>query len=185
MNELVQVIVEPTPNPNSLKFSWGKTVVDDGPFDFPDARKAEKSPLATKIFRNNGVLGVFVGREFVTVTKHEGVSWERLETKVIETLRDHVVSGDPMVDDDIKEGVEEDHGVISSKIREILDRDIRPAVAMDGGDIIFMGYDDGIVRLRLQGSCSGCPSSTATLKMGIEGRLKQAIPEVVEVVAVS
>ncbi|MCA9319709.1 MAG: NifU family protein [Planctomycetes bacterium] len=182
----MQIVAEPTPNPNSMKFSWGSPVLDEGgPFDFPNAAAAEKSsPLAARIFRQNGVLGVFIARDFVSVTRHPGVGWEGLQGGIADVLREHVASGEAAVSAEaVTAPPAADPGDIESRIRAILDRDIRPAVAMDGGDIQFVGYNAGVVMLQMKGSCSGCPSSTATLKMGVENRLRQEIPEITEVLA--
>lgn len=183
MSSMVQVVAEPTPNPNSLKFSWGATVVDDGPFDFPDVRAAERSPLAAKLFRRNGVLGVFVARDFVTVTKHPGVSWDRLQADVTDVIKQHAESGEEIVSAAAEVAETIDPEDVEARIRQVLDDEIRPAVAQDGGDVVFVGFNAGVVLLQLRGACSGCPSSTATLKMGIENRLRQAVPEVTQVTA--
>lgn len=182
MTEMIQVVAEPTPNPNSLKFSWGRLVTEAGPFDFADPKVAESSPLATKLFRQNGVMGVFIARDFITVTKHPGVGWELLQVMVQDVIRKHVESGETIVDESAKPAeMSADPADIEARIRKILDEQIRPAVAMDGGDIHFVGFNAGVVLLQLKGACSGCPSSMATLKMGVENRLRQEIPEVIEV----
>ncbi|MCB9833918.1 MAG: NifU family protein [Planctomycetes bacterium] len=182
MSESIQVVIEPTPNPNSLKFSWAATVVDGGPFDFANPKVAESSPLATKLFRQNGVMGVFIARDFVTVTKHPGVGWELLQVLVKDVIRNHVESGELIVEPDAKPAeLAADPADVEARIRKVLDEQIRPAVAMDGGDIHFVGFNAGVVLLQLKGACSGCPSSMATLKMGVENRLRQEVPEVVEV----
>lgn len=183
MSTIIQVVAEPTPNPNSLKFSWGAIVVENGPFDFPDMRAAERSPLAGKLFQQNGVLGVFVARDFVTVTKHPGVSWDRLQVDVSECIKGHVESGEEIVSAEAEVAPEIDPKDIEARIMQVLDADIRPAVAQDGGDVVFVGFNAGVVMLQLRGACAGCPSSTATLKMGIETRLRQAVPEVTQVTA--
>lgn len=183
MSEMIQVVAQPTPNPNSLKFSWGATVVENGPFDFPDIGAAERSPLAAKLFRQNGVLGVFIARDFVTVTKHPGVGWERLQADVAECLKSHVESGEDIVTAGAEEATEIDSQDVESRIVKVLNDDIRPAVARDGGDVVFVGFNAGVVMLQLRGACAGCPSSTATLKMGIETRLREVVPEVTQVTA--
>lgn len=177
--------VHPTPNPNVLKFLWNEVVADGGPFDFASEQDAKRSPLALAIFRCNGVLGVFIARDFISVRKHEGVGWDNLQGAVADAIRTWKASGDEAVgpdpDADAKRADAED---VESRIREVLDRDIRPAVAMDGGDIELVEFDAGTVTVQLKGACQGCPSSTATLKQGVERRLMATIPEVREVVAV-
>ena len=184
MSDVVQVVAEATPNPNSLKFSWGQEVVQDGPFDFPEAKAAERSPLAKRLFGLNGVMGVFIAKDFVTVTKHPGVGWERLQVDAQDAIREHIEAGEPIVE----EGAEPtaapiDQADLEQRIRKVLDEEIRPAVAMDGGDVVFVGMNAGVVMLQLRGACAGCPSSLMTLKMGIENRLKRSFPEIVEVTA--
>ncbi len=182
MSELIQVVAEPTPNPNSLKFSWGKTVIEGGPFDFANAAVAESSPLAAKLFKQNGVMGVFIAQDFITVTKHPGVGWEMLQVMVQDVIKTHIESGEALVGEAAEPAeMTGDPADVEARIRKVLDEQIRPAVAMDGGDIHFVGFNAGVVLLQLKGACSGCPSSMATLKMGVENRLRQEVPEVVEV----
>jgi Fe-S cluster biogenesis protein NfuA len=184
---MTQIAIEaqPTPNPNVLKFLWNETVAEGGPFDFDSVRNAQRSPLALAIFGCNGVLGVFVARDFVSVRKHEGVGWANLQGAVVEAIQAWKASGEEAVgpdpDADLKKADAED---VESRIREVLDRDIRPAVAMDGGDIELVEFDAGTVTVQLKGACQGCPSSTATLKQGVERRLMATVPEVREVVAI-
>ena len=181
----IQVNCEATPNPNSLKFSWGGVVAENGPFDFPSEKSAEASPMAQVLFQQNGVVGVFLGADFVTVTKHPGVSWELLQVMVAGAIKQHIESDAIIVDDTAAPAqLSADPEDVEIRIQQVLDQQIRPAVAMDGGDVQFIGFNAGVVRLQLIGACNGCPSSTATLKLGIENRLKQEIPEVVEVVPV-
>ncbi|MEZ6195609.1 MAG: NifU family protein [Planctomycetota bacterium] len=181
----IDIRIDPTPNPNVLKFSWGATVAEGGPYEFDGEKSAAHSPLAKRIFACNGVLGAFIARDFISVRKHEGVSWDRLQGAVEEAIRDWSTSGDEAVgpdpDADAKAADEAD---VATRIREVLDRDIRPAVAMDGGDIVLVGFEKGVVTVELRGACHGCPSSTATLKMGVERRLMATVPEVRQVVAV-
>ncbi|MEO5969558.1 MAG: NifU family protein [Bdellovibrionia bacterium] len=182
----VYVSLEFTPNPNTLKYSVNRQLLERGAVNFVKAEDVgARSPLATKLFAIPGICGVMLGRDFITVTKTEDGDWDVVHKTASETIHKHLSENGVVM---AEEGVRQDHKggetEIENKIREILDRDIRPAVAMDGGDITFEKFEDGVVYLYLQGSCSGCPSSTATLKMGIETRLREAIPEVVEVVAV-
>jgi Fe-S cluster biogenesis protein NfuA len=175
---------EPTPNPASLKFLPARAVMERGTANFPDARSAARSPLATRLFALPHVAGVFLGSDFITVTKDEEADWYQLKPAVLATIMEHFTAGRPVLDPD--EGAatpadDEDEDEVVAQIKELLETRVRPAVAMDGGDIIFEDYEDGIVYLHMQGSCSGCPSSTATLKAGIENMLRHYIPEVVEV----
>jgi Fe-S cluster biogenesis protein NfuA len=186
-NQNVEIRLEFTPNPNALKYVLDEnTLLPRGTASFSDLEKAKTSPLASRLMAIPGVASCMIGSNYVSVTKAESGDWEVLDLKTRDALKAHVLSGDPAVNPlsldqaALPKGEETD---ITRKIREILDRDIRPAVAMDGGDIVFDRFDDGIVYVYMQGACSGCPSSTATLKMGIETRLMQAIPEVKEVVS--
>jgi Fe-S cluster biogenesis protein NfuA len=175
---------ESTPNPATLKFLPGRVVLDAGTADFPSAETAAKSPLARRIFAVGDVTGVFFGLDFVTVTKAEGVDWAHLKPGVLGAIMEHYQSGQPVMEGEAgpahAEHVGED-GDIVRQIKELLDTRVRPAVAQDGGDITFHGFDRGVVYLHMQGSCAGCPSSTLTLKMGIENLLRHYIPEVREV----
>ena len=181
---------EPTPNPATLKFLPGREVMAEGTTDFADPEKAARSPLARRLFEVDGVMRVFFGNDFVTVTKAEGTEWHHLKPAVLGAIMEHFTSGAPLLSEtaDAASGDDEDYSEadaeIVSTIKELIETRVRPAVAQDGGDIIFQGYADGIVMLHMQGSCSGCPSSTATLKMGIENMLKHYVPEVIEVRAV-
>lgn len=187
MSQEVYVSLEFTPNPNTLKYSVNRQLLDKGAINFIKKADAEaQSPLAAKLFSVPGISGVMIGRDFVTVTKTEDGDWDLVHKSSSETIESHLKSGEPIVNADAlnQDAHKGGGGDIEQKIREILDNEIRPAVAMDGGDITFEKYENGTVYLYMQGSCSGCPSSTATLKMGIETRLRDAIPEIVEVVAV-
>jgi len=179
---------EPTPNPATLKFIPGREVMAEGTADFPDSEKAARSPLARRLFEVDGVMRVFFGNDFVTVTKAESTEWHHLKPAILGAIMEHFTSGAPLiadaVADDGDESYSEADSEIVSTIKELIETRVRPAVAQDGGDIIFQGYADGVVMLHMQGSCSGCPSSTATLKMGIENMLKHYVPEVIEVRAV-
>ncbi|AWX93518.1 MULTISPECIES: NifU family protein [Paracoccus] len=175
---------ETTPNPATLKFLPGETVLGSGTADFTEAGTAAASPLARRIFAVPGVTGVFLGSDFVTVTKADSAVWDHLKPSVLGAIMEHYQSGAPAI-----EGVAQsahndqagpDAGIVE-QIKELLDTRVRPAVAQDGGDITFHGFDRGVVYLHMQGACAGCPSSTLTLKMGIENLLRHYIPEVTEV----
>ena len=176
---------ESTPNPATLKFLPGQSVLDAGTADFPSEDTAEKSPLAKRIFAVEGVTGVFLGNDFVTVTKDQAQDWDILKAPILGAIMEHFQSGQPVIEGEASASAHAEHtgedGEIVSQIKELLDTRVRPAVAQDGGDIVFHGFDRGIVYLHMQGACAGCPSSTLTLKMGIENLLRHYIPEVVEV----
>jgi Fe-S cluster biogenesis protein NfuA len=183
----VSISLEFTPNPNTLKYVVDRVLLDKGAANFATAESAAaKSPLAQKLFAVPGVAGVMIGKNFVTVTKGPEGDWESLNRGVNDTIYDHLSKDLPVVDASVDTAAPTGQGTgsVEDKIRAILDADIRPAVAMDGGDITFERFEDGVVYLYMQGSCAGCPSSTATLKMGIENRLREAIPEVKEVVSI-
>ena len=176
---------ESTPNPATLKFLPGQQVLDAGTADFPAADTAGNSPLASRIFGVNGVTGVFLGTDFVTVTKQDGVEWDHVKPAILGAIMEHFQSGAPAMEGSEGAGGHAEHSgedaEIVGQIKELLDTRVRPAVAQDGGDITFHGFDRGIVYLHMQGACAGCPSSTVTLKMWIENLLRHYIPEVVEV----
>ncbi len=176
---------EQTPNPASLKFLPGLAVMGDaGTANFPDADSAGVSPLAERLFAVDGVTGVFFGSDFVTVTKTEDKEWYLLKPAILGALMEHFTTGRPLITGTLAAGDSAPAGeedTVVTQIKELLDIRVRPAVAQDGGDIIFEGFEDGVVYLHLQGSCSGCPSSTMTLKAGIENMLRHYIPEVREV----
>jgi len=176
---------EGTPNPATLKFLPGRDVMGLSTADFASAVTAVRSPLATDLFALPGVARVFLGGDFVTVTKNDQISWQALKPQVLGVIMDHFVAGRPVIEGDEAGFDEEDidpaDREIVDQIKELLDTRVRPAVAGDGGDIIFRGFRDGVVRLHMQGACSGCPSSTATLKHGIENMLRHYVPEVVAV----
>lgn len=181
---------ESTPNPNTMKFLPGMIVNPENPIGFTEAKQAlNRSPLATALFHIEEVKGVFIGSDFITITKEETTSWEMLKPLVLTTIMEHLVSGKPALIDTTSAATpssteEEDADPIVQQIKEIIETRVRPAVAQDGGDIVFHGFEDGIVKLELHGSCSGCPSSTITLKSGIENMLKHYVPEVIAVEAV-
>ncbi len=176
---------ETTPNPATLKFLPGVPVMGDGTADFAHAAASHNSPLAAALFALPGVARVFLGGDFVTITKTEDASWQELRPQVLGAVMEHFVAGRPVMDGQAdansEEAVAPEDQEIVDQIKELLDTRVRPAVASDGGDIVFRGYRDGIVRLHMQGACSGCPSSTATLKHGIENMLRHYVPEVLAV----
>jgi Fe-S cluster biogenesis protein NfuA len=173
---------EETPNPATLKFLPGRDVMETGTADFRDGESARRSPLAERLFQIEGVSGVFLGSDFITVTKDEDREWFLLKPAILGVVMEHFTAGRPILlaGAEALESSEEDSEIVS-QIRELIDTRVRPAVAQDGGDILFSRFEDGIVYLHMQGACQGCPSSTATLKMGIENMLRHYIPEVVEV----
>jgi Fe-S cluster biogenesis protein NfuA len=172
-----------TPNPATLKFIPGVPVMDNGTADYPAADSAGNSPLARRLFQIDGIKGVFLGGDFVAVTKEETLDWFALKPSILAGIMEHYASGMPVVEktEPGGEAVDEDENEIVTQIKQLLDTRVRPAVAMDGGDIVFQGFDDGVVTLQMRGACQGCPSSTATLKMGIENMLRHYIPDVREV----
>ena len=177
---------ESTPNPATLKFLPGQTVLEAGTADFPSQESALGSPLAARVFAVEGVTGVFLGHEFVTVTKDDKVEWDHIKPAILGAVMEHFQSGQPALaaastaPSGHAEHTGED-GEIVNQIKELLDTRVRPAVAQDGGDITFHGFERGVVYLHMQGACAGCPSSTVTLKMGIENLLRHYVPEVTEV----
>jgi Fe-S cluster biogenesis protein NfuA len=183
---------ETTPNPATLKFLPGRPVIEAGPpRDFADAEEAEASPLAEALFSQGDVAGVFYGRDFIAVTAGEGADWRDLKPQILSILLDHFSSqaplfkigsaGDIHIEEDGEFAENPEDADIVAQIRELIDTRVRPAVANDGGDIVYRGFDKGVVYLAMHGACSGCPSSTATLKQGIEQLLKHYVPEVTEV----
>ena len=176
---------EGTPNPATLKFLPGRYVMESGTADFAAAASAARSPLAAALFELEGVARVFLGNDFITVTKTDEIDWPALKPQILATIMEHFVAGRPTIEGDAdvldEEDVDPADQEIVDQIKELLDTRVRPAVAGDGGDIVFRGYRDGVVRLHMQGACSGCPSSRATLKHGIENMLRHYVPEVVAV----
>lgn len=177
---------EQTPNPQTLKFLPGRVVMEEGTAFFQNINEANNSSFAKRLFEIEGVSGVFFGSDFITITKSENLDWQIMKPLVLSSIMDHFNSDDLTIDkisnkkaDTLKE--DENDSDIVKQIKELLDTRVRPAVAMDGGDIVYQSFEDGVVYLHMQGSCSGCPSSTATLKMGIENMLKHYVPEVKEV----
>lgn len=173
---------ELTPNPSTIKFIPGEVVLETGTLQINSKDDAANSPLAIALFEINGVKAVFLGSDFISVTKDDKVEWSLLKADILTSITDHYVSGKPIISSDLSaksdDGAELDDDPISAQIREIINTRVRPAVAQDGGDIIFHGFEDGIVKLEMHGACSGCPSSSITLKNGIENMLKHYIPEV-------
>lgn len=186
----IEISAELTPNPNTLRFVVNRELLASGSCDFPNLESAKDQPLPAALFEIEHVAGVLIGTDFITVTKKSNVEWPVAAVPVVEKIRSFLNTGQPVVVDAADTGAmncapaagPEITGGIEDQIREILDNEIRPAVARDGGDIIFYGYENGVVKLHLQGSCSSCPSSVMTLKVGIENRLKMAFPEIKEVI---
>ena len=180
----MDIQTEFTPNPSSLKFLPGKIVMEKGTADFRNVEKAKHSPLALNLFKIDGVEGVFFGSDFIAITKNDNHEWQILKPSISETIIEYYKSGTaimPQGEEDKTSASDTEDNEAVIKIKEILDTKVRPAVAKDGGDITFQSFDNGIVYLQMKGSCSGCPSSTATLKAGIENMLKHYVPEVREV----
>ncbi len=176
---------ERTPNPNSIKWVMGKRIVEgsaSASFDAPPAR--DVSPLAHQLFSVDGVVGVYFAANFATVSKRENAEWVDIAQPIVDVLKNHLGSGEPALGPGYRAVAAEAGGALVQRICRILDDEIRPAVARDGGDILFVGFREGVVELQMRGACSGCPSATATLKMAVESRLREAIPEIREVVAV-
>lgn len=176
---------ERTPNPNSVKWVLSTSVLDAGQSaHFESPVGPEVSPLAARLFGIDGVSGVFLAANFITVTKRDGVEWPALAQSLVDAIKSHVASDEAALGPAHAGATGEAADGVEGRIQRILDEEIRPFVARDGGDVFFAGFHEGRVELVLQGSCSGCPSSTATLKLGIESRLREAVPEVQEVVAI-
>jgi Fe-S cluster biogenesis protein NfuA len=192
MQAIMFIETETTPNPATLKFLPGEIVMTQGTRDFADEEQAAASPLAEALFALGDVTGVFFGRDFISVTSGEGVDWSQLKPQVVSLLLDHFASHAPLFSASAGNGIsvpaeDADYGDdpadadIVDQIKDIIETRVRPAVANDGGDIVYRGFREGVVYLQMLGACSGCPSSSATLKQGIEGLLKYYVPEVTEV----
>ena len=191
---LMLIETERTPNPATRKFLPGRTVMETGGRDFPNAAAAEASPLASALFATDMVDGVYFGRDFISVSAAPSVDWELLEPEVLGLLLDHFTLGAPLFAQGSAAGIEIDEppmfeddpadADIVDQIKELIETRVRPAVAQDGGDIVYRGYKDGTLYLAMQGACAGCPSSAITLKRGIEGLIKHYVPEVENVEAV-
>lgn len=182
----INIYSEFTPNPNTLKFIVGKNILERT-YDFISMEEAKgRSPLAVKLLEIPDIEGVYLGKTFITVTKGTSKDWSEYESKLEKVIQEFLDSGEKIVNEDsgvssvAPEGLDD----AGKKILKIIEEEVRPAVAMDGGDIVFKGYEDGVVYLNMLGACSGCPSSSMTLKMGIEARLKEEVPEIKEVVQV-
>lgn len=190
MSARVQVLPERTPNPQTMKFTVNMRLLDE-PTSFQTSAEAERSPLASKLFGFPWTAGVHIGNDFITITKQDWVEWEMLAEPLAGLLREHFESNEPLLLDP-SPGLENsgtandphpDDSPTVQEIKRVINQEIRPAVAMDGGDIVFHRYENQTVYIYMKGACSGCPSSTATLKQGIEVRMKEAVPEVLEVIA--
>ena len=177
---------ESTPNPATLKFLPGNSVMETGTANFAAPDEANRSPLAQSLFATEGVIGVFLGADFITVTKSDDKEWDVMKPLILGAIMEHFQSGRPVIEADAADTIvaDGDDDEVVVQIRELIDTRVRPAVAQDGGDIVYKGFEDGIVYLHMQGACAGCPSSTATLKHGIENMLRYYVPEVQEVRAV-
>ena len=176
---------EATPNPATLKFLPGRTVLEAGTLDMRDRDEAERSPLAERLFDVPGVSGVFFGSDFITVTKSDG-EWHQIKPAILGAIMEHFMSGAPLVSGDADDDAEEEFFAAEdadtvATIKDLIETRVRPAVANDGGDITFRGFKDGVVYLAMKGACSGCPSSTATLRHGIQNLLRHFVPDVTEV----
>jgi Fe-S cluster biogenesis protein NfuA len=178
---------EPTPNPATLKFLPGRAVLASGTLDMRDRRAAGQSPLAERLFGIPGVSGVFFGADFIAVTKSSG-EWQQLKPAILGAIMEHFMSGAPIVSGEESAAAAESEEFFEAKdsetvatIKELIEARVRPAVANDGGDITFRGFKDGVVYLDMKGACSGCPSSTATLRHGIQNLLRHYLPDVIEV----
>lgn len=188
-NTIVSIYTEMTPNPETMKFVANKLLYPGKSIDFADETMAEPSPLAKELFAFPFIRSVFIASNFVTLTKTPDTQWEEVIPSIREFLKQYLEEGKPVINEDkivVKtddNAINADDSDVVKRIKELLENYVKPAVEMDGGAISFKGYDDGIVKLMLQGSCSGCPSSMITLKSGIEGMMKRMIPEVKEVVA--
>jgi Fe-S cluster biogenesis protein NfuA len=187
MERTMFIQTEATPNPATLKFLPGRTVLGAGTLEMRDAAEAARSPLAERLFRIDGIGGVFYGSDFITVTKTDG-DWQQLKPAILGAIMEHFMSGEPLVraemgaaPADADEFFEESDAETVATIKELIETRVRPAVANDGGDITFRGFKDGVVYLNMKGACSGCPSSTATLRHGIQNLLRHFVPDVTEV----
>ena len=186
MENVLTVRTERTPNPNSLKYNLGRVLLPGGSANFPTAESAGRSPLAESLFKVNGVAGVFIGSDFITITKGEEDTWQDINTELAPALEAFFESGQNVlhsqaVAEDQLIGAETADPETMEKLQNLVDERVRPAVAQDGGDITFRGFENGVVFLEMHGACSGCPSSTVTLKDGVENLLKHYVPEVQEV----
>lgn len=181
--------IETTPNPSTQKFIPGREVLASGAMEFADIETAKASPIAARLFAIEGVSSVFLGSDFISVSKSEAKDWAHLKPLILGAIMDHFQSGEKILNEGADHSTHAEHdgpdGEIVDQIKSLLDTRVRPAVAQDGGDIVFHGFERGVVFLHMKGACAGCPSSTMTLKMGIENLLRHYIPEVTEVRAVA
>ena len=186
-DEVVMTIrTERTPNPNSLKYNMGKMLIPGGSANFPTKESSSRSPLASRLFSVDGIEGVFIGSDFVTVTKADDYEWAMVNEGVAPALEEFFESGDQVLDgitvaEDKEIGADTEDPEVISQIKKLIDERVRPAVANDGGDIVYRGFQDGVVFLEMKGACSGCPSAGVTLKNGVENMLMHYCPEVKEV----
>ncbi|HLS71855.1 MAG TPA: NifU family protein [Chitinophagaceae bacterium] len=186
---IVSIYTEMTPNPETMKFVANKLIYPGKSIDFPEKQTAEPSPLAQELFNFPYVKGVFIASNFVTLTKDPDTKWEEITSSIRKFLKEYLEGGYPVINEDMVPEKEDGNMVLSDdpdvvvRIKEMLENYVKPAVEMDGGAISFVSYDEGVVKLLLQGSCSGCPSAMVTLKAGIEQMMKRMIPEVQEVIA--
>jgi len=183
---------EDTPNPDAMKFIPGQEVMEKGTASFSEKEAAKVSPLANALFSIENIEGVFFGKDFISVTKNKETDWGILKPSVLTTIMEHFISGAPLFDEEPapkkkakKSANTEDDSEIVKQIKELIETRVRPAVAEDGGDIVFHSFEEGIVKLEMHGACAGCPSSTATLKVGIENMLRHYVPEVESVEAIN
>ena len=187
-NEVKMFIqTEETPNPLTLKFLPGREVLKNGSVDYRSEEEAANSPLASALFNVDGVVGVFFSDDFITISKRDEKDWQLMKPGILGVIMEHFTANRPIINpserDNLDATPQEEDDEIVSQIKELLYTRVRPAVAQDGGDIVFEGFNDGVVTVQMRGACAGCPSSTATLKMGIENMLRHYIPEVKEVIA--
>ena len=179
----MKVTFEATPNPSTMKFNFGQKI-SDGSHDFPNVESTEKSPLAAKIFGFPWTASVYLGEDFVTVTKQDWVDWEILASPLAGLLGEHIESGQPvLINLEASLDEQENDSEIVKKIKRALQNEIKPIVALDGGDVVFGKYENNVLQIHMRGACSGCPSSQATLKDGIEVRMRELFPEIKEVTA--
>ena len=173
---------EETPNPNTIKFLPGRPVMEKGVTEFKSAEEAAANHLANNLFKLEAVTRVFYGADFISVTKSDDAEWDMLKTQIMAVIMDHIVGGMPFYEaKEDADAISEDDDELTVQIKELLEERVRPMVAMDGGDIVFDRFEEGIVYLHMRGACAGCPSSTMTLKSGIENMLRHYVPEVLEV----
>jgi Fe-S cluster biogenesis protein NfuA len=185
MSSSFRLHAERTPNPESIKWVLSLPVAPDGvSASFKEPVEADVSPLAARLFAVDGVVGVFFAANFITTTKRDDVEWQDIVESLAEAIKGFVNSKESALGPGYDAAAAHPQGEVVDRIRKVLDEEIRPSVAMDGGDVIFAGFEDGVVQVYLQGACQGCPSASATLRFGIEARLKEEVPEVTSVISV-